>query len=690
MKPSRLSLNVIPLNLPEESKQFSFYKKKPDTFETVPLNPGEMPVNLSDTYKDPLYTDFSKRDDADTTVTVNFKQSPAFSKHYLNHLIYCWFEGKARLRDRNFIHNTVLYFTVSRDHKNNIAVFDRFSLRGSYGRLTDGFEITVMHKGTMSASLQPVYDYDGPTTDLNRVIYDGGVYRYEDLMERQQVDRSKVYPVINRKVAEQLQISRPPWKRINKLKKHTEKIDWFYDTYVRQAGFREQFHPSGDGFMKAPVERTGQLDRNAATLCFGNGVTDRNPYNGIKNGGPYQPPSVSHIELFFIVAEHNSKRLGNTLYNYLKKGKGNMPGLRTLARMPLNLSKEQITFRNCENPLPEIREKLQTMHFRHDITYGAIYITPIHKDDPDPAKHRVYYRLKEELLKYGITSQVIHEESVGASNFGYYLPNISTAMTAKLGGLPWTLARKPKEELVIGVGAYRPNRLRKRYLGSSFCFTNSGDFRGFNSFAEDDHIMLAGSFQKAVKRFHEENDGMERIVIHFYKRMNRKESNIIRTVLKELNLDIPVVVLTIHKTGSNDLVLTDRSTAHRLPLSGTWMRSGRNQFLLCNNTRFGEKDDHLRSHPYPIKVYIDVPLSNTESQHSTADGSAKKESLLNDQEWVEELLEQVYQFSRLNWRSISINSLPVTVAYPEMVAQKFPYFEGNTLPEFGKHNFWFL
>lgn len=689
MTSSRLSLNVIPLNIPESSKRFSFFKQKHESLNTVPLNPWEMPVNLSDIYKEPLYTDFSTQEDADTTIKVHLDQSPVFAKHYLNHLIYQWFEGKARLTNQNFIYNTVLYFNLPDKTNDQIAVFDRFCLRGSYGRLTNGFELTVMYRGTMKVSLKPVYEYDGPTTDLKKVVYDGGVYRYDDLMEQHQVDRSTVYPVINSEVAERLQIPRPGWKRINKLKRHTDKIDWFYNKFILNDEFQKKFSPSEKGFLSAPVKRSGRLDPESATLCFGNGVTDRDPYSGMKTGGPHQPPPVSHIELFFILDEKEKKRLGNALYSYLKNGKDRLPGLRRFARMPLNLREEHVGFTNRDNPLPEIREKLQSMHFDGDINYGAIYISPIHKDDTDPQKHRVYYRLKEELLKYNITSQVIHEDSIGASGFGYYLPNISTAMTAKLGGVPWTLEQKTKQELVIGVGAYRPNRLRKRYLGSAFCFTNSGDFRGFNSFEEEDHIMLAGSFQKAIKRFHEENNGIDRLVIHFYKRMNREESNMIKTVLKELDLDIPVVVLTINKTGSRDLVLTDRSQPHRLPFSGTWMRSGRKQFLLCTNTRFDEPNENLRSHPYPIKVYIDVSKEEAKKNGSKITTSSNPDPL-DDPEWVEELLEQVYQFSRLNWRSVSIKSLPVTVAYPEMVAQKFPYFEGSTIPEFGKHNFWFL
>ena len=48
------------------------------------------------------------------------------------------------------------------------------------------------------------------------------------------------------------------------------------------------------------------------------------------------------------------------------------------------------------------------------------------------------------------------------------------------------------------------------------------------------------------------------------------------------------------------------------------------------------------------------------------------------------------QFSRMYWKSISQQSLPVTTLYPEMVAEMYPHFENEHLSDFGKNNLWFL
>jgi hypothetical protein len=56
------------------------------------------------------------------------------------------------------------------------------------------------------------------------------------------------------------------------------------------------------------------------------------------------------------------------------------------------------------------------------------------------------------------------------------------------------------------------------------------------------------------------------------------------------------------------------------------------------------------------------------------------EKLLESKETIQGLIDQVYQLSRMNWKSVTQQNLPVTVKYPEMAAQAFPNFEKGTLP----------
>lgn len=58
---------------------------------------------------------------------------------------------------------------------------------------------------------------------------------------------------------------------------------------------------------------------------------------------------------------------------------------------------------------------------------------------------------------------------------------------------------------------------------------------------------------------------------------------------------------------------------------------------------------------------------------------------------INELIDQVYQFSRIYWKSVKQQNLPVTIKYPEMVAQIAPHFNGGDIPSnIGNDNLWFL
>ena len=133
--------------------------------------------------------------------------------------------------------------------------------------------------------------------------------------------------------------------------------------------------------------------------------------------------------------------------------------------------------------------------------------------------------------------------------------------------------------------------------------------------------------------------------------------------------------LSINKTESHDIVAFDNNWAKLMPASGTCINLGHNRFLLFNNTRYN--DDTFRDiegFPFPIKLSI----------------TCTNQELEKDVKIIKELIDQVYQFSRMYWKSVRQQNLPVTIKYPEMVAEMFPHFVGNEIPVFGKDNLWFL
>lgn len=157
--------------------------------------------------------------------------------------------------------------------------------------------------------------------------------------------------------------------------------------------------------------------------------------------------------------------------------------------------------------------------------------------------------------------------------------------------------------------------------------------------------------------------------------MREDEYDLIEDRLRALDLDIPIYIISINKTESEDKVLFDGATMDMMPYSGRYINLGAKTYLLCNNTRYyGCRFNPYDGFPFPVKLRIDCPYYDGDIDART----------------IRELIDQVYQFSRIYWKSVKQQNLPVTIKYPEMVAEMAPHFEGDAIPEPFQNRLWFL
>ena len=670
-----LFLNILRFDHPKEKLTVAFHRtKKAKGMVSLPRHKWPKGIDSVEG-TDRLYTNFNGDEKGDYRLDVELSEHKRLARHYYNKLLFNAFKGQADVRRLNFINSNELWFRDQTADQAECKAYKRIELRVSVGRYTQGPELLVNFQGHRFLYHQPVIDYSGPTTDLNWVVYDGFCFRYDDIPEEKYIDHDKMYPVVNRSIRRFKKLGVPRTYVANKMKRYDAQLEWFRTTFVEQPVLQRVLPLNDRSWYRPKPKQVYRVAKEANDLVFGNNKTAKVPHRGMKQHGPYRPPSQRHIKLFFIVHKGDRKKIANRLTKYLKDGLEYFPGLPRYANVPIQFMDHHIVFEDRDNPLPEVKHQLRTMTFNDDMQYLAIYLSPIHKDEPDPKKRNVYYHLKEELLKYRVSSQVVNRESVLDDNFQYYLPNIGVAILAKLGGVPWQLKHPPRRELIVGVGAFRPRDKDQQYVGSAFCFSNKGEFRGFQCFAKKETGLLASSMREAVRSYVEEYGELDRLVIHYYKKMSYKERKPIIRMLNNLGLEeVSVVIVTINKTPSFDTVLFDNDYEGKMPVSGTYVRLDHHRLLLCNNTRYPSVAKKPRNFPFPVKVKIE----------------SDERGFMHDEKNVEEIMTQVYQFSRIYWKSISQQNLPVTIKYPEMVAQMFPYFESDIIPEFGRHNLWFL
>ena len=148
-------------------------------------------------------------------------------------------------------------------------------------------------------------------------------------------------------------------------------------------------------------------------------------------------------------------------------------------------------------------------------------------------------------------------------------------------------------------------------------------------------------------------------------------------------------MVTINKTEADDMVLFDLNSTYTdykkqtkmsyMPYSGTYVYLGKNRqggstFILCNNTRY--ENGFFKStdgFPFPVKLNISCP--NMEGGMETP--------------VINELIGQVYQFSRIYYKSVKQQGLHVTIHYPSMIAEIMPYFDEKVV-NVSNESLWFL
>jgi len=696
-----LTFNIVTFKHPEEEYTFYFTKDEMEDLCRVhhTLVPDEVIKEFGEqehyytSFNEPFENSFfiAKKSSPTYIYTTNeegekikikekntcFKAS--ILKRFYNYTIHSYFIGNAYIVKPNFIADTEIWLPSDKPQDEFYNYFDKYTLKVQLARITKQPEILLSFEGTSKVFKQSIADLYSQVAPecFNWVLHNGKLCKFDELPEEARREYNNVFPVWNFNLRVALNQKAEPPTRGNKYIKYKELIIDFFNNHLCTEGFKSFIPINCKSFTKVEQFKIGKVGFNSNKLIFGDKKKEISPVKGMKEHGPLEVSPWTKVHFFFILHE-DDKAEAAKINSYFKGNERGFKGLFKYANiLYYTEQKFSIVFKDKENPIPEIEENIRNRDFKPDVQYIAIYLSPFSKNINDNHRKSLYYKIKELLLKHNITSQVLETNKILNPKVKYHfsLPNIAIAILAKLDGAPWRLDTQLKNELIVGVGAFKNFDSDTQYIGSAFSFMNNGKFNRFECFRKNEIDELAGSILRAVKEYASHFNNIGRLVIHFYKNMSNKELRPIEDGLKDLGLDIPVFVLSINKTESRDIVAFDDDWTQQMPLSGTYINIGFNKYLLFNNTRYNNYP--LRDwdgFPFPIKLGI----------------TCTDEELGKDPKIIRELIDQVYQFSRMYWKSLSQQNLPVTIKYPEMVAEMFPYFDGNEIPVFGKDNLWFL
>lgn len=693
MPQQNLYFNILTFDYPKEEQVFYFSEHKLGTCTKIyktqfPHDIDDILPGISGEDVDFIYTTFDYEKEGFIPLPIDFSNENKDLLHkYYNRQIKYFFKNKDFLVHKGFIGENQVWVPAPELATNKFEVYDKYSLRIQFEHVSKYPELILSYDGKSKISRKSVLELAGtvPSKEYVRFKVQNELLHINEIRKREhRPEYSDTFPILNNPIKQYLDIesdehSKPDeHSKTKRYKVYREHIKSFFTKYLDQDDFKAII-PIHGGFLKVPEDLVDYVDDASNELKYPNGKKGRTPktefkYNRFK-------PFDEMVHLFFIYHK-DDEETKNKLKGYLQAGLGHYHGLTDYTGILFHTEEEMnICYQDWQNPLPEVESFLTDNYVSQEgIKHLAIYLIPFSKEETRKQKVKIYARIKELLIKRRVACQFVKPDTVEQPNdeFRWSLTTMSVSIMAKLGGVPWRLDKPAKTNLIVGVGAFRhPDEVR--YISSAFCFDNSGKFREFEYLMSHQTTELAGLIAAKVKDFKNNFGNPQKLVIHFYKEISEKEIRPIEKALLDLKFPtpIPIYIVTINKTNAEDIIAFDRSKGNDLlmPYSGTYISIGNRKYLLFASTRYpGAPFQPKEGVPFPVKLAI----------------ACTDPKQIQKPDVIKELIDEVYQFSRMYWKSLTQQGLPVTVSYPSMVAEVAPYFEGGTIPDEGKDNLWFL
>jgi argonaute-like protein implicated in RNA metabolism and viral defense len=256
----------------------------------------------------------------------------------------------------------------------------------------------------------------------------------------------------------------------------------------------------------------------------------------------------------------------------------------------------------------------------------------------------------------------------------WILNNMALAVYAKLGGIPWVLTSTPgmTHELIFGIGSARIQTKRlsesERVVGITTVFNGDGNYLLYNVSKDVPYEEYQSTLLQSLKDCLEEikarygwqpGDNVRLIFHQSFKKYRDVEAQAVKKFVQSIT-DFNVEYAFVHISTTHQWNIFDTQSdgadywenykkfvkGKYVPMRGYCIPLGP-QTALLTLTGPQQLKTHLQGCPDPILISI------------------HRESTFTSQEY---LISQIYKFTFMSWKSFFPSTMPVTIAYSDMIA----------------------
>ena len=442
---------------------------------------------------------------------------------------------------------------------------------------------------------------------------------------------------------------------------------------------------------RIPVQNDGNyrtvVQAQTVEYCFDSARSKRNKYAwpGLESFGPFSRDTLAKKSprILFVFPD-SVQGSAERFLRYFRDGITGLQNSRYAGGFAKIFSLVNPQFVSCRIPLfprqnhspAEIYRKTIGEFLSRDALFDAAIVTILndHARLPDP--QNPYLHSKAVLLMAGIPVQDVRVLTISQpeASLQYSLQNISVALYAKLGGIPWTVDHDLSiaDELVLGLGTCEMGEsrfeARKRFIGITTVFRGDGNYLLSNLSSEcgyDDYPKVLQRSTVEILREIKKRNGWQpgdtvRVVVHSFKPLKRLElarimKDCVATLGNEQNVEFAFLTVTqdhpfrLFDRDQSGIPMRNYGDVRKavfVPQRGAIAQLGSFTRLLCSN---GPELIKRPVSPLPLPLLLHI----------------HPESTYRD---LASLAEQVLKFTSLSWRSTLPAKLPVTIYYSELIA----------------------
>lgn len=483
--------------------------------------------------------------------------------------------------------------------------------------------------------------------------------------------------------------------------------DWLLkENLTNECGFAFKFKnlfSQGDRFWN-PIS----LRKPVFMFSLHGDKTEFHPDLGLKKFGPFDSIIFAHKKPSIVVI--CSKYDRGSFTSFLSKLENGLPNVKLGSFIPFGdgfKKKYQLTgidwhVFEFEDDTYSSYEKAISESLREVESIDLAIIQTSQKHKELRYQESPYYLAKLKFMTNDIPVQEINIETVKKpdNSLAFILNNISLACYAKLGGDAWALPsnRSIDRELVIGLGSavFKSGRFRtdKRFVGITTVFNSDCRYLLSSNSESVRYEDYFSALTKSLRRIflHIKNDeGWQhgdtiRLIFHCFKPFKYKEADAIKQIVSELNKEFNIKYAFIKISNEQPLFFVDNEnegekTYSSNELKGSWMPNKGSGIKFDNRNCLlqmtGAKDLKMASHGMAKPVMVEL--------HPMSDYSD-----------LDYLLQQLYNFAMMSYRSFSSAPLPVTIWYSQLIAKllgglnEMPTWDPDMFMNKLKYSRWFL